>query len=171
MRLWIILPIVTFVWAACGGSGSTTAPTNTNTNTGTTNSSASSLTATIDGASFSGTNVTATFHDGADFQTLLVNALDANQNLLSFDIGPALKTAFTTGTYPLGSNGSNAVYNPYPTTGNTGFNATNGPQTGSVIVTAFSTTAKTASGTFSFVLHNGGASKTVTNGVFSVTFP
>lgn len=131
----------------------------------------SSLTATIDGAAFTGTNVTATYHAGADFSTLLVNALDASQNLLSFDIGTARQTAFGTGTFALGSNGSNAVYNPFPTAGNTGFNALNGPQTGSVIVTAFSTTSKTASGTFNFVLHNGGASKTVTNGVFSVTFP
>ena len=167
MRLRIILPFVLLIGAACGGSHSTTSPSST----GSPDTSTSSLTATIDGVAFVGTTITATFHEGADFSTLLVNAQDASQNLLGFDIGTAQRVTFAAGTFPLGSNGSNATYNPYPTIGNTGFNAFNGPQTGSVIVTAFSKTSKTASGTFSFVLHNGSAAKTVTNGVFSVTFP
>jgi hypothetical protein len=164
------LAVLTLVLLCAGCSKSPTTPTSTNTTSNPSNAS-SSLTATIDGVPFVGVTVTATYHAGADFQTLLVNAQDASQNLLSFDVGPAPKTAFAAGTYALGANGSNAVYNPFPTTANTGFNLTNGPQTGSVVVTAFSAASKTASGTFSFVLHNGAASKTIANGVFSVTFP
>ena len=175
MRLWIILPIVALAASACG-SHSPTGPSQTGSSTGSSSTGGSgtptsSLTATIDGAAFTGTNVTATYHAGTDISTLLVNALDTGQNLLSFDIGTERRVAFAPGTFTLGSDGSNATYNPFLTTGNTGFNALNGPQTGSVIVTAFSATAKTASGTFSFVLHNASASKTVTNGAFSVTFP
>jgi Family of unknown function (DUF6252) len=167
VRRWIVVLIVTLVGASCGGSNSPTAPSSP----APSGTPTSSLTATIDGVVFVGANVTATYHAGADSSSLLVNAVDAAQNLLSFDIAPPLRIAFTAGTYPLGSNGSNAVYNPFPTVGNTGWNATTGPQSGSVIVTAFSTTTKTASGTFSFVLHNGSLAKTVTNGMFNVTFP
>ena len=170
MRLWIILPIVTLVGASCGGSSSTTNPTGPS-SSGSSGTTTSTLTATIDGVAFRGTNVTANYHEGADSSSLLINALDAAQNLLSFDIAPPLRTAFTTGTYPLGSNGNNATYNPFGTTGNTGWNGLTGPQSGSVIVTAFSKTGKTASGTFSFVLHNSSSAKTVTDGVFDVTFP
>lgn len=166
MRLWIILTM-TLVGTACSSSNSTTGPSSP----GPSNTSTSSLTATIDGGAFVGTNVTATFNAGANFSNLLINAVDAAGNLLSFDIGTPLRTAFTTGTYPLNSNGSNATFNPSGTVGNTGFNALTGAQSGSVIVTAFSATTKTASGTFSFVLHNSASAKTVTNGVFSVTFP
>jgi hypothetical protein len=162
VRLWIILPALALVGAACGGSTSATGPSGNATST---------FTATIDGVAFTGTNVTATYHEGTNSSSLLINALDAAGNLLSFDIAPPLSTAFTTGTYPLASNGSNATYNPFGTVGNTGWTGFTGPQSGSVIVTAFSKTSKTASGTFSFVLHNSTSAKTVTNGVFSVTFP
>ena len=95
MRLWIILPIVALAAAACGGSHSPTGPSQTGgSGSGGSGTPTSSLTATIDGAAFAGTNVTATYHAGADFSTLLVNALDAGQNLLSFDIGTARQVAF-----------------------------------------------------------------------------
>jgi hypothetical protein len=166
LRLSALLAIVMLVGAACSSSNSPTGPGSPG-SPGTT----STLTATIDGVAFVGTNVTATFNAGTNFSTLLVNALDAGKNLLSFDIGTPLRTAFTADTYLLGSNGSNATYNPFGATGSTGWTALTGPQSGSVIVMGFSTTTKTASGTFSFLLHNNASAKTVTNGIFSVTFP
>jgi hypothetical protein len=167
VRTWIIVPLLLLA-AACSHSSSPTGPTGPSNNNNKNNNPSSTLTATIDGASFVGKTVTATFHDGADFSSLLLNATDAANNLLSFVIGPPLRTAFTPGTYALGANGSNATYNPQ---GMVGWNGLTGPQTGSVTVTAFSKTDKTASGTFSFVLHNSTSAKTVTNGVFNVTFP
>ena len=152
------------VAAGCGSS--TTSPSTP----GGPNSSGSTLTATVDGVAFVGTTVTATYHEGNDSSSFLVNAVDAGGNLLGFDIAPPLKTAFSATTFPLSSNGSNATFNPAGTTGNTGWTGFTGPQTGSVIVTSFSKTNKTASGTFSFVLHNSVSAKTVTNGTFSVTF-
>jgi hypothetical protein len=157
----MILPVAMVVVAGCGGS-----PANPN-SPGTPGASTSTLTATIDGVAFVGKTVTATYHEGTDSSSLLVNAVDASNNLLGFDIAPPLKTAFSATTYPLSSNGSNATYNPLGMTGWTGFT---GAQTGSVIVTGFSKTSKTATGTFSFVLHNSASAKTITNGTFSVTF-
>jgi len=169
MRAPLVLWMAIVVSVACGSS-STTSPTGTS-SSATSGTTTSTFTATIDGVAFVGKTVTATYHEGTDFSTLLINAVDGPGNLLSFYIGTALRTAFTATTYPLGSNGSNATYNPSGTVGNTGWNALNGPQTCSVIVTAFSKTSKTASGTFAFVLHNSSSAKTVTNGVFNVTFP
>jgi len=163
MRI-VILFAVLIIAAGCGQKSPTTPSNNSNGN----NTSGSTLTASIDGVAFVGKTVTATYHEGADASSLLVNAQDAGNNLLSFDIAPPLKTAFTTGTYALGSNGSNATYNPFGMIGWTGLT---GPQTGSVVVTSINKTSKTAAGTFSFVLNNSSSKKTITNGVFSVMFP
>ena len=80
----------------------------------------------------------------------------------------------TPGTYAVGPTDTNANYVLVGGTGIwsaiPGVNGSPSKGSGSVVLTAFSKTSKTASGTFSFVLSNGSSTKTVTNGIFNVTF-
>jgi hypothetical protein len=80
----------------------------------------------------------------------------------------------TTGTYAVGPTNTNANFVLVGGTGTwsaiPGVTGSPVQGSGSVVLTAFSKTSKSASGTFSFVLAGGNSTKTVTNRIFNVTF-
>jgi len=85
---------------------------------------------------------------------------------LMFVVGPAqVGSAVTTGTYLVGSTSTSATLT---VAGGSTFAA----GSGSVTIDTLNPTAKTASGTFNFVMRevNGPGTRTITSGSFSVTF-
>ena len=165
MRARTFLPIVLLLAVACGGSS--TEPSNSS-GSGSTGSTGSTLTATIDGAPWNPTQVTARLSLTTPGY-LQVDTTDPALNLFSFAAGPSTGT-FGTGTYAVGSSPTNASY--VLPGGTTIWTAAAARGSGSVTISSYSAANKTARGTFSFVLVNGaGGTKTVTNGNFNVTFP
>jgi len=131
------------------------------------------MTAVIDGMAWTATNVTANFVGGVSSdpsQSFKVDGTDASLNLLSFDITNGPHSLITTGIYTIGPDNASAADYVVPL-GTQTWIAASDTGSGSVTLTTFSTAAKTASGTFSFVLKNNTSTKLVTTGVFNVTFP
>jgi uncharacterized protein DUF6252 len=163
--------------AACGGSNSTTSPSPSTggTSGGNSGGNGSTLSALIDGATWNQPNVTARYST-ANPPYLEVDSVDARNNLFGFVIRRfGTNTGdLTAGTYEIGPTNSNANYvtvGGTPTwTASPGVAGIAARGSGSVVLTSFSTTTRTASGTFSFVLVNGSSTKTVTNGAFNVKF-
>jgi hypothetical protein len=128
----------------------------------------STLTATIDGVPWRPVSVVGRRGSPNGDAYLQVDSVDANCNLLGFAAAP-LNGPLTVGTIQIGASASNASY---VTVGGTPtWTAALSRGSGTINVTNFSLTNKTAAGTFNFVLVGPSSSKTVTNGVFSVTFP
>lgn len=168
-QLLSLFVVTALVAPACGGGSSPTSPGGTSGGTG------STLSALIDGAVWNQPNVTATYHQ-TNNPYLEIDSFDSSSNLFSFAFAKFNENGadLTTGTYAVGPTNTNAnyvlvggtsIWSAIP--GVTGVPAQG---SGSVVLTAFSKTSKTASGTFSFVLVNASSSKTVTNGMFNVTF-
>ena len=160
--------------AACGGSNSTTSPSppTGGTSGGTSGGNGSTLSALIDGATWNQPNVVARY-SVSNFKYLEVDSIDAKNNLFGFAFGKFGDTGvLTTGTYEIGPTNTNSNFvtvGGTPTwTASPGVANLPGKGSGRVVLTSFSATAKTASGTFSFVLVNGSSTKNVTNGTFSV---
>lgn len=166
MRVYLLVAVSMFV-IGCGSG--TTNPSSNGNATG----NGSTLTASIDGAAWNQSDVTARYSD-ANPPYLEVTSLDKNNNLLGFlvrrfgsntgDLAP--------GTYEIGATNSNANY--ITAGGSPSWTAAPGVAgiaskgSGTIVLTSFSKAAKTAVGTFSFVLAGSISNKTVTNGVFSV---
>jgi hypothetical protein len=174
MQSRILLAALVLV-AACGKSTTSPSP-NGGTPGGTSNNgNGSTLSAVIDGATWNKPNVTARYST-ANPPYLEVDSIDSANNLFGFLIRRfGTNTGdLTPGTYEIGPTNSNANFitvGGTPTwTASPGVAGIAAKGSGSVVLTAFSKTAKTASGTFSFVLAGTSSTKTVTNGVFNVTF-
>ena len=128
----------------------------------------STLTATIDGVPWRPVSVVARRGASQTEPYLQVDTTDADCNLFGFVAAP-FSGALTVGTYQIGSSASNANF---VTVGGTPtWTAAASRGSGTINVTNFSLTSKTGAGTFTFVLTGPSSSKTVTTGVFSVTFP
>lgn len=165
--------LAVLITAGCGGGSS---PTNPNSSSGSTSGgTGSTLSAVIDGTVWNQPNVTATYHQTGN-PYLEIDSIDSSNNLFSMAFAKFNENGadLTTGTYAVGPTNTNANY---VLVGGTGIwsaipGVTGSPVqgSGSVVLTAFSKTSKSASGTFNFVLANGSSTKTVTNGIFSVTF-
>jgi hypothetical protein len=173
VRYRILVVVFILAAAACGGSSSTTSPSPPN-GGGSSSSSGngSTLTAVIDGATWNQPNVTARY-SLTNYKYLEVDSVDGSYNLFGFAFGKFGDTGdLTTGTYEIGPTNTNANFvtvGGTPTwTASPGVGTLPGKGSGRVVLTSFSATAKTASGTFSFTLVNGSSMKTVTNGTFSV---
>jgi len=166
--------LVTLVIFAVSCGKSTTSPTNG----GSPNNSGgngSTLSAVIDGATWNQSNVTARYST-ANPPYLEVDSIDPANNLFGLLIRRFGQNTgdLTPGTYEIGPTNSNAnfisVGGSPSWTASPGVAGIPAKGSGSVVLTAFSKTAKTASGTFSFVLSGTSGTKTVTNGTFSVKF-
>jgi Family of unknown function (DUF6252) len=173
--LRIRMPLAAFILAvaACGGSKSTTSPSPPTGGGGTSGGNGSTLSALIDGATWNQPNVVARY-SATNNKYLEVDSIDPQSNLFGFAFGKfgTNNGDLTPGTYEIGATNTNANF---VTVGGTptwsaspGVATLPGKGSGRVVLTSFSATAKTASGTFNFVLVNGTSTKTVTNGVFSV---
>ena len=168
---WIAVMVAT---AACGSSSS---PSDANGDgsgkgsgacSGNPSTPNSTLTATIDGVPWRPTSVVARRSASQTEPYLQVDTTDADCNLFGFVAAP-FTGALTVGTYHIGSSASNANF---VTVGGTPtWTAAASRGSGTINVTNFSLTNKTAAGTFNFVLVGPSSSKTVTAGTFSVTFP
>jgi hypothetical protein len=167
--------------AACGGSKSPTSPSpspggGSGSTPGATGGNGSTLSAIIDGVTWNQPNVVARY-SRTSTRYLEVDSIDAANNLFGFIVGRFGTNLgdLTTGTYAIGPTNSNANFvtvGGTPTwTASPGVPGIAAKGSGSIILSSFSATSRTASGTFSFVLVNGSSTKTVTNGVFNVTFP
>lgn len=174
MRYRILAVVFTLAAAACGGSKSTTSPSPSSggTSGGSSGGNGSTLSAVIDGATWNQPNVTARY-SVSNYKYLEVDSVDASFNLFGFAFGKFGDTGdLTTGTYEIGPTNTNANFvtvGGTPTwTASPGVATLPGKGSGRVVLTSFSATAKTASGTFSFVLVNGSSMKSVTNGTFNV---
>jgi hypothetical protein len=143
-------------------------------NTGGSNSTQGTMNATIANIPWTANGrVTATYaasQNGVGASTLNLAGQDFPlTNTLQFAVGSVtLGTDLSPGTFQVGTTGTNA--NLTDGIGNT-FQAAGPVGSGTVILNTFSTTARTATGTFNFVLVQSGAiaTKAVT-GTFSVTF-
>jgi hypothetical protein len=118
--------------------------------------------------------VTATYvpsQNGVGTSVLNLAGLDFPlTNTVQFTVGATtVGTVLTPGTFQVGITGTNA--NVTDSIGNT-FLAAGPVGSGTVVITTFSANARTAIGTFNFVLIQSGgiATKAVTSGAFSVTF-
>jgi hypothetical protein len=161
-----------FIATACGGEKGPAAPSSP---PGAPSGTGSTLSALIDGVVWNQPNVIARYSQ-TNNRYLEVDSIDTGNNLFGFAFGKfgTNNGDLTPGTYEIGPTNTNANF---VTAGGTAiWSATPaagpiaGKGSGRVVLTSFSTTAKTASGTFSFVLVNANSTKTVTNGVFNVRF-
>jgi Family of unknown function (DUF6252) len=177
VRIRMLMAASILAVAACSGSNSTAGP---SAPTGGTSGAASggngsTLSALIDGVTWNQPNVVARYSQ-TNNKYLEVDSIDAGNNLFGITFGKfGTNTGdLTPGTYEIGPTNTNANFitvGGTPTwTASPAAGPVAGRGSGRVILTGFSTTAKTASGTFSFVLFNGSGTKNVTNGVFNVRF-
>ena len=144
-------------------------------NTGGSNSTQGTMSATIANLPWTANGrVTATYarsQNGVGVSILNLAGQDFPlTNTLQFAVGSvSLGTDLSPGTFQVGTTGTNA--NLTDSIGNT-FQAAGPVGSGTVTITSFSIAARTATGTFNFVLVQSGAiaTKAVTSGTFSVTF-
>lgn len=180
MRLLIsrvFLPVFIAVLSTSCGSGSSPSSPSTQTPSSGSSGGGGTLTALTDGTVWNQPNVTATYHQTKN-PYLEIDSVDGSDNLFSVAFSRFLENGadLTPGTYGVGPTDTTASF--VLVGGATRWSAIPGANgspvqgSGSVVLTAFSKTSKTASGTFSFVLttSNGSSTKTVTNGTFSVAF-
>lgn len=166
-QLASLVLLAALIAIACGGGSSPAAPSPGGTG--------STLVALIDGVTWNQPNVVARYSQTSN-RYLEVDSLDAANNLFGFAFGKfgTNNGDLTPGTYEIGPTNTNANFITVGGTPTWSASPSVGPLAGKgsgrVTLTSFSTTAKTASGTFSFVLVNGSATKNVTNGVFNVKF-
>jgi len=177
VRIRLLIAASVLAAAACAGSNSPTnpSPPTGGTSGGTSGGNGSTLSALIDGVTWNQPNVVARY-SLTNNKYLEVDSIDAGNNLFGFAFGRfgTNNGDLTPGTYEIGATNTNANFvtvGGTPTWSATpGVGTVAGRGSGRVTLTSFSATAKTASGTFSFVLVNGGSTKNVTNGVFNVKF-
>jgi hypothetical protein len=144
-------------------------------NTGGSNSTQGTMSATIGNIPWTANGrVTATYarsQNGVGSSVLNLAGLDFPlSNTLQFAVGSVtLGTDLTPGTFQVGTSGTNA--NLTDSFGNT-FQAAGPVGSGTVTISTFSVAARTATGTFTFVLVQSGGivTKVVNSGTFSVTF-
>jgi len=159
---------------ACGKSTTSPSPTGGSPG-GSSNGNGSTLSAVIDGVTWNHPNVTARYST-ANPPYLEVDSIDSANNLFGFLIRRfgANTGDLAPGTYEIGPTNSNAnfitVGGTPSWTASPGVAGIPAKGSGSVVLTSFSKTAGTASGTFSFVLAGASSMKTVTNGAFNVKF-
>jgi hypothetical protein len=159
---------------ACGKSTTSPSP-NGGSPGGSSNGNGSTLSALIDGVVWNQPNVTARYST-ANPPYLEVDSIDSANNLFGFLIRRfgANTGDLTPGTYEIGPTNSNSnfitVGGSPSWTASPGVAGIAAKGSGSVVLTSFSKTAGTASGTFSFVLAGTSSTKTVTNGAFNVRF-
>lgn len=174
MRYLFRLALVVCVASSIGCLPASTSPTGSSTS-GTGPISQGTMSATIGSAPWTASaRVTATYspaQGGVGTAILSLSGQDSPlTEMLTFSIGALTPgTDLTLGTYQVGTTGTNAnlmdgVGNTYQASGLVG--------TGTVTLNTFSTTARTASGTFNFImLQNGtGTTRAVANGSFAVMF-